>query len=130
MSSAEAEAAAPRLHRIPTKRQQANRMTPMTPMLGSKLRRAVRCNSQPMRLRSLLPLLFAVLALGLLAGCGSGDDGQAADSSTDVNQLLKDTFSGKKDIKSGKLDLAANVNSGGQRFAVKVAGPFETQGSG
>jgi hypothetical protein len=105
-------------------------MTSMTPMLGSKLRRAVRCNSQPMRLRSLLPLLFAVLALGLLAGCGSGDDGQAADSSTDVNQLLKDTFSGKKDIKSGKLDLAANVDSGGQSFAVKVAGPFETQGSG
>ena len=105
-------------------------MTPMTPMLGSKLRREVRCNSRLMRLRSLLPLLFAVLALGLLAGCGSGDDGQAADSSTDVNQLLKDTFSGKKDIKSGKLDLAANVTSGGQSFAVKVAGPFETQGSG
>jgi hypothetical protein len=102
----------------------------MTPMLGSKLRREVRCNSTLMRLRSLLPLLFAVLALGLLAGCGSGDDGQAADSSTDVNQLLKDTFSGEKDIKSGKLDLAVNVNSGGQSFVVKVAGPFETQGSG
>ncbi len=98
-------------------------------MLGSKLRREVRCNTQPMRLRPLLPLLFAVLALGLLAGCGSGDD-QAADSSTDVDQLLKDTFSGKKDIKSGKLDLAVNVDSGGQSFAVKVAGPFESQGSG
>jgi hypothetical protein len=91
----------------------------------------MRCNSKTMRLRSLLPLLFAVLALGLLAGCGGDDDsGQAADSSTDVNQLLKDTFSGKKDIKSGKLDLAANVESGGQSFAVKVTGPFESQGTG
>jgi hypothetical protein len=127
-SSAEAGAAAPRLHRIPTKRQQANRMTPMTPMLGSKLRREVRCNSKPMRLRSLLPLVIALLALGLVAGCGG--DSKEADSSTDVDQLLKDTFSGKKDIKSGKIDVALNADSGDQTFAVKVSGPFESQGTG
>jgi hypothetical protein len=103
-------------------------MTPKTPMLGSKLRREVRCNSKPMRLRSLLPLLVALLAVGLLAGCGS--DSKEADSSTDVDQLLQDTFSGKKDIKSGKLDLALNADSGGQSFAVKVSGPFESQGGG
>jgi hypothetical protein len=96
----------------------------MDPMLGSKLRRVVRCNLQPMRL-----LLVALLSLGLLAGCGGGG-GDKADSSTDVNQLLKDTFSGKKDIKSGKLDLALNADSGGQSFVVKVTGPFESQGSG
>jgi hypothetical protein len=96
----------------------------MDPMLGSKLRRVVRCNLQPMRL-----LVIALLSLGLLAGCGGGS-GDKADSSTDVNQLLKDTFSGKKDIKSGKLDLALNADSGGQSFAVKVTGPFESQGSG
>jgi hypothetical protein len=99
-------------------------MNPMDPMLGSKLRRVVRCNLQPMRL-----LVIALLSLGLLAGCGGGS-GDKADSSTDVNQLLKDTFSGKKDIKSGKLDLALNADSGGQSFAVKVTGPFESQGSG
>jgi hypothetical protein len=77
----------------------------------------------------LLPLLIALLSLGLLVGCGGGS-GDKADSSTDVNQLLKDTFSGKKDIKSGKLDLALNADSGGQSFAVKVTGPFESQGSG
>jgi hypothetical protein len=104
----------------------------MTPMLGSKLRRDVRCNLELMRLRPLLILLLAALAAGLLAGCG-GDSGggDSADSSTDVNQLLTDTFSGKKEIKSGKLDLAVNVD-GGQSgtFAIKVGGPFETQGTG
>jgi hypothetical protein len=77
----------------------------------------------------LLPLVIVVLSLGLLAGCGSGG-GDKADSSTDVDQLLKDTFSGKKDIKSGKLDLALNADSGGQSFAVKITGPFESQGAG
>jgi hypothetical protein len=77
-----------------------------------------------------MPLL-AVLAAGLLAGCGGGGDGNEASSSTDVNQLLKDTFSGKKDIKSGKLDLAVSVAAGSQgTFDAKVSGPFESQGSG
>jgi hypothetical protein len=102
----------------------------MTPMLGSKLRRDVRCNLMLMRLRPLVLLLTAALALGLLAGCGGGDDDNAADSSTDVNQLLEDTFSGGKEIKSGKLDLAINVDAGqGGTFAIKVSGPFETQGA-
>jgi hypothetical protein len=103
----------------------------MTPMLGSKLRRDVRCNHMLMRLRPLLLIVIAMLAAGLLAGCGGGGGGDAADSSTDVDQLLKDTFSGKKEIKSGKLDLALNVD-GGQNgtFAIKVGGPFESQGAG
>jgi hypothetical protein len=100
----------------------------MTPMLGSKLRRELRCNHQPMRLRPLFTLALVGLALGLLAGCG-GNDKQAS-SSTDVNQLLKDTFSGKKDVKSGKLDLSLSANAGGQDIALKVTGPFQSQGSG
>jgi hypothetical protein len=101
-------------------------------MLGSKLRRDVCCNPTLMRPRSLLLYLVAVLATaGLVAGCGGGGGDDEASSSTDVNQLLKDTFNGKKDIKSGKLDLAVNVGAGSQgTFAIKVSGPFESQGSG
>jgi hypothetical protein len=83
-------------------------------------------------MRSLLLYLIVVLAAaGLVAGCGGGDDDDAAGSGTDVNQLLKDTFSGKKDIKSGKLDLAVNVSAGANgTFNAKLGGPFESQGSG
>jgi hypothetical protein len=76
-------------------------------------------------------LLIAVLAASLVAGCGGGGGNDAASSSTDVDQLLKDTFSGKKDIKSGKLDLAVSANAGSQgSFNAKVSGPFESQGAG
>jgi hypothetical protein len=85
-----------------------------------------------MRPRSLLTLIVALLATGLVAGCGGGGSGDQADASTDVDQLLKDTFSGSKDIKSGKFDLALDVKAGGQTgaLAVKIAGPFESQGKG
>jgi hypothetical protein len=103
----------------------------MTLMLGSKLRRDLCCNLTLMGSRSLLFLLVSVLAAaGLVAGCGASGSDQAS-SGTDVNQLLKDTFAGKKDIKSGKLDLAVNVNAGQSgTFALKLTGPFESQGSG
>ena len=99
-------------------------------MLGSKLRRDVRCNLVLMRSRSLLLLLVAALSLGLLAGCGGDDKGKEASSSTDVNELLKDTFSGDETIKSGKLDLNATVNAAGQQFTVKLSGPFQSGGDG
>jgi hypothetical protein len=101
----------------------------MDPMLGSKLRRDVRCNLMPMRQRSLLLLIVAVLSLGLLAGCGGGDDnknGETADSSTDVDQLLKETFSNDQQIKSGKVDIGASLAGDGQTFTVKVTGPFQS----
>jgi outer membrane murein-binding lipoprotein Lpp len=56
-----------------------------------------------MRLRPLLTLTVAVLTTGLVAGCGGGAGGDQADASTDVDQLLQDTFSGSKQIKSGKF---------------------------
>ncbi|HEX5622132.1 MAG TPA: hypothetical protein VFX51_27140 [Solirubrobacteraceae bacterium] len=85
-----------------------------------------------MRPRSLLLLLVAALSLGLLAGCG-GDDkggGKEASASTDVNELLKDTFSGDESIKSGKVNLNATVNAAGQAFSVKLSGPFQSSGEG
>ena len=131
-SAAAAGAAHARLHSTATNPQRTVRMTLMTPMLGSKLRRGLRCNSNFMRLRPLLALFVALLATGLVA-CGGGDGGgDEADASTDVDQLLQDTFSGSKEIKSGKFDLALDITSGGEVGAVKVkvAGPFESQGQG
>jgi hypothetical protein len=99
-------------------------------MLGSKLRRDVRCNLLLMRPRSLLLLLVAALSLGLVAGCGGDDKGKEASASTDVNELLKDTFSGDEGIKSGKLDLKADVNANGQAISLKLSGPFQSSGEG
>ena len=70
-----------------------------------------------------------VLALGLLAGCG-GDD-EVADSSTDVDQLLDETFSGGKSIESGRIDLALGIEpEAGQPVSLKVTGPFQSEGEG
>jgi hypothetical protein len=82
-----------------------------------------------MHLRTLATVLVALLTLGLVAGCGGGDD--AADSSTDVKELLDDTFSGGKTIESGKLDVSIDLESdGGQPVAIKLAGPFQSEGAG
>jgi hypothetical protein len=80
-------------------------------------------------LRPVLLCLMASLALALTA-CGGGDK---ASSSTDVNTLLKDTFKGDKTIKSGKLNLALNVDAKNVQGAngpitVRVSGPFQSQG--
>ena len=86
----------------------------------------------------LLPWL-AALALAVGA-CGGGDDngggGEAASSSTDVNQLLTDTFSGSKEIKSGNVDLkiAIEAQGGNSQLSgpvnVTLSGPFQSQGGG
>jgi hypothetical protein len=102
----------------------------MDPMLGSKLRRAPRCNQISMHLRTLASLLVVLLTLGLLAGCGGGG-GDEADSSTDVNQLLEDTFSGDKSISSGQIKLALAFKAqSGQALDVDLSGPFQSEGAG
>ena len=79
-------------------------------------------------------LLVAVMALVLLAGCG-GDDAKVS-SGTDPQALIDKTFSGKKEIKSGKIDLKIGVDiSGGDAgisgpIALKLSGPFESVGTG
>jgi hypothetical protein len=79
-----------------------------------------------MHLRFLVILLLALVAVG----CGGGGD--TADSSTDVDQLLNDTFSGDKAIQSGRLSLALGLesDSGDGPVTAKISGPFQSEGAG
>lgn len=87
------------------------------------------------RLRSVFYLLVAALATALLAGCG-GDgqaSGKAASSSTNVDQLLRETFAGDKKVKSGQVALAMAVDAKGAKeldgpVRLKLTGPFESRG--
>jgi hypothetical protein len=78
-----------------------------------------------MQVRFLVLMFLALVAVG----CGGGD---SADSSTDVDQLLDETFSGGKSIDSGQLSLALAVESDGGQGPVtaKISGPFQSQGEG
>jgi hypothetical protein len=85
------------------------------------------------RPRSALALVLAVLGLALVAGCGGG--GEKASSDTPVDQLLKQTFSGDKQVKSGVLDLSLNLDAQGSSqlsgpLSLRLTGPFESQGKG
>lgn len=85
------------------------------------------------RPRSAFALVLAVLGLALVAGCGGGGD--SASSDMPVDQLLKQTFSGDKQVKSGVLDLSLVVNAQGSSqlsgpLSLRLTGPFESQGKG
>jgi hypothetical protein len=89
------------------------------------------------RLRPLMLLVTAVAVLALaVAACGGGDDKDQASSSTDVNQLLKQTFSEGKTPKSGKLHVALKLDgnlagaAASGPVSVTLDGPFESQGTG
>jgi hypothetical protein len=95
----------------------------------------------PVRPRTLLLLLAALLTL-VIAGCGGSDDsgggsGQKADEDQSVDSLLKQTFTGKKKVDSGKLDLKMNIDVKGSSssqlqgpISLTLSGPFQTQGKG
>src|SRR4051812_36365168 len=66
----------------------------------------------------------------LAAGCGSSGGGDASTAT-----LLKDTFSGGKAVKSGKLDVSLGFQADGLPtltgpVAFKLAGPFTSEGAG
>jgi len=88
----------------------------------------------PIRPRSLLVLLAALLALAV-AGCG-GDGGSSADEDTSVDELLEQTFTGEKKVDSGKLDLKLRIDVQGGSSQVQgplsltLSGPFQTEGEG
>ena len=80
-------------------------------------------------------LLLLLLALGLVASACGGSDEEVS-SSTDVNELLTKTFTGSKDVKSGKLDLSLKIEAeGGDSqlegpVTIRLEGPFQSQEGG
>jgi hypothetical protein len=90
----------------------------------------------PARSRSLLLVLSALVAL-VVAGCGGGDKASSVDESTNVDDLLTQTFSGEHKVDSGRLDLTLKIDVSGSSNAqlqgpisVKLSGPFQSQGKG
>jgi hypothetical protein len=83
-------------------------------------------------------LLLSLIVAVVFAACGGEDGagGEEASASTDVNELLTQTFTGSKDVKSGNLDLALRIEAqGGDAqldgpVSVSLKGPFQTQGGG
>ena len=91
----------------------------------------------PARLRPLLLLLLAATAALFVSACGgddAGSTGKEASADTSVDTLLKNTFTGKKKVDSGKLDLSLRVDAEGVQgingpITIKLGGPFQSQGA-
>lgn len=78
-------------------------------------------------------VLAALLALGLIAGCG-GDDDEGSDGSTDPQEILDGALGGGgEDIDSGVLELSFSLQSEGQatgEVSASLEGPFQSGGDG
>ena len=81
--------------------------------------------------------IVAVLALAavalVLAACG-GDDGGGGGSSADAETLLRQTFTGSHEIRSGRADVQLRVVADGDPsirgpIEVRVSGPFQSAGA-
>ena len=85
------------------------------------------------RILRTIPLVAVLAAMLLLAGCG-GDDKVSSEESP--QELLDKTFTGKKDIKSGKVDVKIDFELTGEGSPLQgpakltLSGPFESQGEG
>ena len=86
---------------------------------------------------ALLLSLIAAVALGL-AACGGDDSGggEEASSTTDVNELLTQTFTGEKNVDSGNLSLSLKIEAEGGESQldgpvnISLKGPFQAQDDG
>ncbi len=102
-------------------------------MLGSTSGLPTWCKPMTKRLRLLAPLLTTLV---LAAGCGSdGDGGERASASTDVNALLRSTFTNLDKMKSATVDLKVRIEPRGAAagqgpVSARLQGPFASQGAG
>jgi len=84
------------------------------------------------RVRAIVALLALGLVAVLLAACGSGGD--SSGGSGDAQTLLRQTFTGTHDIRSGKANVQLRVDVSGSSsirgpIQIAIAGPFESVGT-
>jgi hypothetical protein len=89
------------------------------------------------RARAIVALLALAVVTLVLAACG-GSSGGSSDSgggSADAETLLRQTFTGSHDIRSGKADIQLRVDVSGDDsvrgpITASISGPFQSAGSG
>jgi hypothetical protein len=82
-------------------------------------------------LRVLLVAFALVLAATALVACGDGSENDDAS----VDELLRKTFGESKDVESGKLNVAFNLDAEGlegldEPVTLRLSGPFASEGDG
>src|SRR4051795_10583300 len=85
------------------------------------------------RVRPLAVLVLSAALAASVAACGSaGETFAPASSTTDVAQLLRETFSGDHRVDSGRVDLTVRVDkTGGHGSAgLRASRSLQSQGEG
>lgn len=86
----------------------------------------------------MLRFIVPLLTVALLAGCGGGEEdkasGERASAETDVNSLLRSTFSNMDKMKSATVGLKVRIEprgrgAGSGPVAASLKGPFVSQGA-
>jgi uncharacterized membrane protein YgcG len=87
---------------------------------------------RPRAVIALLAVAISALALAACGGSGKSSNSSASSSGSDATSLISQTFSGKHNVKSGKvaLDFSLNLQGSGSPgpIDVKLSGPFQSQG--
>ncbi len=88
------------------------------------------------RVRAIVALLALAALAFVLAACGGGDsgDGGSGGGSGDAQTLLRQTFTGTHDIKSGKANIQLRVDVSGDPsirgpVTLTISGPFQSAGT-
>lgn len=85
--------------------------------------------------RAVVALLALALAAFALAACGGSSSNGSDGSSADAQTLLKQTFTGTHQIKSGKADVQLGIDAQGDAsihgpIKLGISGPFQSVGGG
>ena len=73
------------------------------------------------RARAIVALLALAAVALVLAACGGSDGGSGSGgSSADAETLLRQTFTGTHDIRSGKADIQLRVDVSGDDFGQRT----------